>query len=52
MFFTKVIKIPKNIIILLDKYYNKDIIFVFYIKYNTNIFEKKLYKILEVKNKI
>lgn len=38
----KVVKILKSIIKLLNIYYNKNIMLIFYIKYNVNAFQKNL----------
>ena len=38
----KAVKFLKNIMVLLNIYYNKNMILVFYVKYNVNIFQKNI----------
>lgn len=45
----KAIKASKNIVVLLNIYYNKNIILVFYVKYNINIFQKNI--VYNIKNR-
>lgn len=47
----RVIKILKSIVGLLNIYHNENVMFVFYVKYSVNAFQKILFKMQKTKGK-